>query len=187
MSPNPSKSTQRFSPELLIFLGLPVLGVIIAAVTLSRERAADVLTDDLLEARWYAEDFVLPTLTGDTLQLSDYRGQVVFVNFWETTCAGCVRELPAFEQFVSEQGAAGAAIIAVNGRESHEQVGTFLNDLGVDRLTIALDTDLAVRQAYGVVALPTTIVIDADGFIRTLKFGELTLSDLRDLARALGT
>ena len=188
---DPQPQSKRFSPIVLIFLALPILGVIIALVMLSGERNLNqaegiAVEQDFTTTGWQAADFALPALDtegGDTtIQLSDLRGRVVFVNFWATDCVPCVRELPAFEAFMQEQDENGAVILAVNGAESAETINTFLDSIDVNRsaFPIALDRDLSVRQEYGVIALPTTFVIDAEGVVRSRKLGEITLQNLRD-------
>jgi len=186
--PETNPQPKRFSPILLIFLALPLLGIIIALVMLRGERNLNGVESAAVEQSytttgWRADDFELPALNGsESIQLSDYLGRVVFVNFWATDCVPCVRELPAFEDFMREQGENGGVILAVNGGESAAAVRQFLSGINVsaDAFPIALDTDLDLRQQYGVIALPTTFVIDSEGAIRSRKLGEITLQNLRD-------
>lgn len=139
MTPQPDTKpqTKRFSPIVLIFLALPIMGVIIALVMLSGERNLNqaegiAVEQDYTTTGSQAADFALPALEGDTtIQLSDLRGRVVFVNFWATDCVPCVRELPAFEAFMQEQDENGAVILAVNGAESAETINTFLDSINV--------------------------------------------------------
>ena len=120
----PASTSQRPSPVLVIFLILPILGIIAALIMVvqnERQQNPDVI--DLpaeLERRaaalidYTAPTFAVSDLEGNPVSLDDYRGRIVFLNFWSTDCPPCVRELPAFAQFVSEQGDTGAAVLTVN-------------------------------------------------------------------------
>src|SRR5690606_23955807 len=132
-----------------------------------------------------AVDFQLTSLDGETVSASDYRGRVLFINFWATWCEPCRRELPAFETFVKSQPEDGAAIIAVNVAETTEQVQAFLEENGVDGITVLMDTDQAVADEYGIRQLPVTYVVDQNGVIRYPKYGEMTLEELEAYTEAL--
>lgn len=84
-----------------------------------------------------------------------------------------------------EQPPNGAVVLAVNGGESAETVSAFLSELGVEGIPVALDTDLSVRGQYGVIGLPTTFILDAEGVVRSRKMGEITLDNLRAYVREL--
>ena len=177
----------------LLLLVFPAIAIVAAILTVladdSSQRAvpppadapaAAVSTDDL------APQFELAALAGGTLRLADFAGRVVFVNFWATWCGPCRRELPAFAEFLAEQDTNGATIIAIDNGESAEQVQTFLDEIGVQGLPIALDPDMNTRRVYGVFNLPTTFVIAPDGTVATIKFGEITLDDLRNMTAQYG-
>jgi thiol-disulfide isomerase/thioredoxin len=111
------------------------------------------------------------------VRLSDYRGRVVFVNFWGTWCPPCVEELPEFERFASDQGDQGAVVLAVNSSETADQITSFLteNEITLDHVPVLLDSDYDVLRAFGVAdLLPTTFVIAPDGTIAWIKFGAMT-------------
>ncbi len=127
-----------------------------------------------------APDFTVTTLNGETLQLSDLRGQPVFLNFWATWCIPCRAEMPAFAAFTQEYSDE-AVILAVNAdRESADAIQAFLADLNAETVPVALDTQSEVRDLYAVAALPTTYFIDSTGNIRTVRFGEVTAADLTE-------
>ncbi|MBW4437472.1 MAG: TlpA family protein disulfide reductase [Pleurocapsa minor GSE-CHR-MK-17-07R] len=130
-------------------------------------------------------DFELPALDGELVSLSQYSGRIVFLNFWATWCEPCKRELPALEAFAAEQGDEGAAVITVNSGESLEQVQAFLEEFGVDALTVLIDGDTAVTNTYGVFQIPVTYVIDANGNVRYPHYGEITRDDMLGYMMAL--
>lgn len=123
-----------------------------------------------------APNFLLETSTGKTLRLSDLRGRPVFLNFWATWCGECRDEMPAMQRLAREHGDA-VAVVGVNVGEEATGVETFAERLGVD-YPLLLDTRKQVAATYTVPAIPTSIFVDADGVIRSVVFGELTLADM---------
>lgn len=188
------QANARPAPVLLIFLIFPLLGLVIAlAITLSSQpsQTATVVVNDL-EATifappppgWQAPDFRLATLDGEPAQLSDYRGRVVFLNFWATYCEPCVREMPAFMNFAAQQGDDGAVVLAVNIAEPADVVRAWLTDKAISGFPILLDAEGDVFDAYNIQVLPTTYVIDPAGIARDIKFGEMTPDALDDYLQA---
>ena len=129
---------------------------------------------------WQATDFTLPALSGGEIRLSDYRGRVVFLNFWETWCAPCRLEMPDFAAFLAEQGDdTTAAILTVNGGQSAERIHEFYDELGIAPLPTLLDTNGRVTALYGVLQLPQTFVLDTDGVARARVLGAMNLEEMR--------
>ena len=127
---------------------------------------------------WKAADFTLESLDGQTVALSDYVGRPVFLNFWATWCAPCRREFPAFARFMSEQTGAGPIVLTINQGDTNEQVQEFLDSLEIDDITVLMDRDFDLPDLYPSNKLPTTYVVDAAGFVRYTKYGEVTYDDL---------
>lgn len=174
------------SPVLIVFLIIPLLGIIAAVgVALANRTADNVIptplpvtppVDTMIEKP--APNFELTGLDGKAYRLSSYRGRVVFVNFWATWCEPCKRELPAFEQFTQTQAQNGAAILAVNVAEPVDTIVTYFKENNIGDLLVLLDNDLTVYEGYAVDRLPTTFVIDPTGVVRYKHYGEMTPEDL---------
>ncbi len=111
-----------------------------------------------------APDFALTTADGETVRLSELRGQPLVLNFWATWCGPCRAEMPALLR-LEEEHAGRARVIGVNQGESAETITAFANELNVD-YPLLLDPGHAINRQYGVRGLPTTLFIDADGVIR---------------------
>jgi len=109
-------------------------------------------------------DFQLPDLSGADKKLSDYRGQVVFLNFWATWCGPCRSEMPAMESVYQELKDDGFVILAVDLGEDRETVQNFADDLGLS-FPIVLDQAGEVGGAYEARSIPTTYLIGKDGNI----------------------
>src|SRR5437773_10413638 len=101
-----------------------------------------------------APDFLLPTLDGREIHLSDYRGHVVFLNFWATWCGPCKIEMPAIEKHNREFRPKGLAVVAVSSdSEGAGVTRPYRDSLGLS-LTIGHDPELLVARLYGVHSLP---------------------------------
>lgn len=181
----PTRTTP--SPILIVFLIIPLLGILAAVgLALNENNVASqplptpmpVSSGRLSLIDLPAPNFELTNLQDERIRLSNYRGRVVFVNFWATWCKPCEEELPTLQRFVEAQGDDGAVVLAVNVAESGPQVTTFFDKLGVSGLNVLLDTNLDVYTAYDLEVLPTTFVIDPSGTVRYKHLGELTEDSL---------
>jgi len=196
-TPPSGQSKRAISPLLVIFLISGVLGTAAALVMVLNEEHSSSNSQDTAQVvnpssgtrpirDWQADDFTLTALDGEEVSLSDYDGKVIFLNFWRTDCAPCVREMPAMQEFV-QNGDHNAVVLAVNQGEQADRITPFLDQIGVDALTVLLDTDLEIEQNYPVRNLPTTYVIAEDGFVSFVKIGELTVDEMYSYLDELST
>lgn len=117
-----------------------------------------------------APDFTLTDQYGVTHTLSDYRGKVVFLNFWATWCPPCRAEMPDIQALYESYGGAedsevvilAVATPGVGGEEDEAGVTAFLKENGYT-YPVAMDPTGQVLYDYGISAFPTTFMIDADG------------------------
>ena len=109
-----------------------------------------------------APEFALEDLSGRVIGLRNFRGKVVFLNFWATWCRPCRREMPAMEELHREFRDRGLEIVAVNFREGKDDIWKFLQELGVT-FTVLLDRDGKVSEQYGVWHLPVSYIINRRG------------------------
>ncbi len=109
-------------------------------------------------------DFSLKDLSRQEHNLSSYAGKLVFLNFWATWCGPCREEIPSMEELYLELQNQDFLIVAVNSQEAREQVADFVENIGMS-FPVLLDTDGRVGAAYSVRAIPTTYIIDPQGYI----------------------
>lgn len=114
--------------------------------------------------------FALPDETGKTLRLSDFRGRLVFLNFFATWCGPCREEMPAMERMHQAHRGQGLVVLAVDLQESAKSVRSFRDELKLTFPTL-LDADGVVSLKYGIRALPVSFLIGRDGFIRWRAIG----------------
>lgn len=122
------------------------------------------------DRRIAAIDFVAPALHGEAVSLEEYRGSLVFLNFWATWCPPCREEMPSMQRLSEELDDAPFEIIAVNVREPRETVDRFIEAEGYT-YPIALDGSGRVSASYAVRGIPTTYMIAPDGSVLGMLVG----------------
>lgn len=130
----------------------------------------------------------LTTISGQTIDLADLRGKMVLVNFWATTCPGCIAEMPGLVDSYRQRHAQGFELIAVAMTyDPPDQVRNYTASHQLP-FPIVLDTQGTLAQAFGDVRLtPTAILIDKQGNIVRSTVGELDFATLnRRLDAELG-
>ncbi len=130
-----------------------------------------------------APNFVLPTLDGSTLKLSDFRGKAVLLNFWATWCGPCKVEMPWFADLQKQYGKDGLVILGVAMDDSAPaKIAQFANEMGVN-YPILLGSD-KVSDDYGDVQyLPTSFYIARDGTIVDKMTGLLDRKDIEEAVK----
>jgi peroxiredoxin len=117
-------------------------------------------------------DFELKNLDGETVSLSDYRGNAVMLNFWASWCGPCRFEMPYLQEIYEDikWKAAGLVILAVNVGESAAVVENFMEANGFE-FTVLLDTTGEVATKYNVRGIPATFFLDERGIIQYSDVG----------------
>jgi cytochrome c biogenesis protein CcmG/thiol:disulfide interchange protein DsbE len=120
-----------------------------------------------------AADFTLETVDGTEVALSDYRGNVVMINFWATWCPPCRAEIPDFEAAYQARQDDGFVVLGINVEEPREAVALFAQAIGMS-YPVLLDRGGQVMKMYRAPGLPVSLFIDRDGVIRVRHVGFLT-------------
>lgn len=126
----------------------------------------------------YAPDFTTQTLDNRDITLNSLRGKVVLLNFWATWCGPCRREMPDFQRLVEKYGKDGFVVLAVNFRESPEQINKFLQEINID-LLIGLDLNGEINRQFEVNTYPVTYVLGRGGEILAKQTGVFELDALK--------
>jgi peroxiredoxin len=111
-----------------------------------------------------APTFSLSDLTGKKVQLKDYRGRLVFLNFFATWCGPCREEMPGMDRLFRAYQDKGLAMLAINMEESARTVRPFVQELKLS-FSALLDTKGSVSHEYGIRALPVSFLIGREGNI----------------------
>lgn len=136
----------------------------------------------LLSQKPAAPPMAFTALNGEKIALDSLRGKVVLVNFWATSCPGCIKEMPDLVKTWQKYHSRGLETIAVAmSYDPPEYVRQFADKNGLP-FTVALDADGSVAQAFGNVRVtPTTLVIDKQGQIIQQYVGEPDFAKLHAL------
>ena len=108
-----------------------------------------------------APGFTLPG-QNKTIQLSSYRGKVVYLDFWASWCEPCKRSFPWMNELQSLYGEDGFEIIAVNLDTSRKDAEEFLKKMPA-KFDVAFDKSGKTAQAYNLKAMPSSFLIDTKG------------------------
>ncbi|MBK8026576.1 MAG: TlpA family protein disulfide reductase [Chloroflexi bacterium] len=154
--------------QLLIVLAVSFLTVGVAILMLTATSSATT---------GETPEFTAPLLTGETVRLSDYRGEVVMLNFCATWCPPCRAEMPAIQQAYQRYHDEGFTVMAINHSEAPAQVGQFINALSL-RFPVVLDQQAQLQKAFGISGYPTSIFLDAGGSVYGTHTGMLTEAQL---------
>ncbi len=142
-----------------------------------------------------APDFVLRDLNGETRSLSDYQGQVVFLNFWATWCKPCKEEMPSMErlhQALEKEFSDGFVMLAVSIDKSADDIPAFM---AKHKLTFPVLHDRwgKVDRIYKIMGVPETYIIDQTGVLVEKVIGPRdwdaaqNIQGMLDLLRAVPT
>ncbi|MDH5507220.1 MAG: redoxin domain-containing protein [Anaerolineae bacterium] len=132
-----------------------------------------------------APDFELQQISGETVRLSDYRGQPVLVNFWATWCTPCLIEMPAIQERFTRFAPEGFVVLAVDNDEPLDRVQDFVDEVGLT-FPVLLDPGAVVQVQYQVRGYPSSYFIDPEGIIRVVHIGILTDDQLDDYLSQIG-
>ena len=161
--------------------GTSLLGAILVIFT------ASTLAASSLEGQ-VAPDFVLKSATGENLRLSEYRGDVVLINFWATWCGPCRQEMPLLDDLYGRYQRVGFNLLGVNIDEDSRRAMQMVQELGVN-FPVLFDENKEVSKLYEVEAMPVTILVDREGIVRHVHHGykpgyeEKYLTEIRSLLR----
>ena len=115
--------------------------------------------------------FAAPSLTSSaTIKLGDYRGKVVYVDFWASWCPPCRAAFPQVDKLYGKYRGQGFEVLAVNKDMQRSDALKFLESQPVS-FTLVADSDNLIAESYGVKAMPSAYLIDRKGVVRHIHRG----------------
>ena len=135
-----------------------------------------------------APDFALKSASGENLRLSEFRGEVVMINFWATWCGPCRQEMPLLDELYSRYHRVGFSLLGVNIDDDSRKAMNMISELGVS-FPVLFDDRKVVSKLYEVDAMPVTILVDREGNVRHVHQGyqpgyeQKYLDEIRSLLR----
>ena len=108
----------------------------------------------------------MPSQNCTSLELDNFKGKVVLLNFWATWCAPCKAELPSMQRLYEALRAEGVEIVAISiDRNKKERIKEYIKDYNLT-FPVLLDPGQEVRKGYYIMGLPTSYLIGADGKLK---------------------
>lgn len=112
----------------------------------------------------------LEMLDGKKFRLSDYKGNVLVLDFWASWCGPCLQTMPQVDTVAKEFAHRGVKLVGINLDEPPERVKSALERLKLE-MPVALDRNGRVAERYGATAIPQTVIIDGEGKVVRLFVG----------------
>jgi peroxiredoxin len=135
-----------------------------------------------------APDFSVPALPSGSLDLKNYRGQVVVLNLWATWCPPCVEETPSLEHFAAKMRDQGVIVLSISVDEDPKALQDFIQKYHIS-YPVGRDPDQSLAARYGTFLFPETYILDRRGLLAEKVVGATDWDDPRmqsfvlDLAR----
>jgi thiol-disulfide isomerase/thioredoxin len=117
-----------------------------------------------------APQFQLSSMAGAPVSLSQYKGQVVMINFWASWCGPCRQEMPVLEKLYAKYKPMGMTMIGVNVEPDSSLAANWLKSTPVT-FPILFDTKSEVSKLYSVPGMPSTVIVDRKGNLRWMHVG----------------
>ena len=112
------------------------------------------------------------------LDLKDYKGKLILLNFWATWCAPCKEEMPSLDLLQSHQDLVNLKIFPINvGQDNLPKSKKFFKDLKIKNLDVYFDSPVTLAKKFGLRGIPTSIIINKDGFEFARIIGSIDFND----------
>ena len=146
----------------------------LAWILVNADHAGTTTAGDISAPRegFLAPDFTLQTINGETVTLSDLRGQAVLINLWATWCPPCRAEMPAIQKLYGEYKDQGFVVLAVNMtyQDTSTAILPFIQEYALT-FPVLLEETGNVASNYELRSLPSSFFINRDGFIQEVVIG----------------
>ncbi len=151
-----------------IFVIIPALFVIILLTSCERKEEEGASTNSNIT---YAKNFSISSLDGNKkVELKNFKGKLVVINFWASWCGPCREEMPFLEKTWDIYKDRGMVFLGINVLDEEKNAKDFLHSFGISYVNLK-DSSGEVADAYSVVALPVTFFIDKEGRIIRRNYG----------------
>lgn len=146
---------------------------------------AGIAPDPCAAKQWEAGD-ALPALPAAALEgdVPAFQGKVLLIDFWASWCGPCKRSFPVLEQLHRKYGKQGLVVLGVNVGETGETMKKFLDTHPVT-FPVVRDREQQVVGSAGIVAMPSSVLVDRRGTIRFVHRGFKGLTNLPELEQEI--
>ena len=112
------------------------------------------------------------------ININDYQGNLIILNFWATWCAPCKEEMPSLDQLQKNKNLENLKIFPINvGQETVEKVTKFFKDLNIQNLDLYFDSPVTLAKKVGLRGIPTTVLLNKEGLEFARIVGSINFED----------
>ena len=112
------------------------------------------------------------------LNLNDYHGNLILLNFWATWCAPCKEEMPSLDLLQAHENLNNLKIFPINvGQDNNEKSLNFFEDLKIKNLKLYFDSPVTLAKKFGLRGIPTSILFNKEGLEFARIFGSIDFED----------
>jgi len=124
------------------------------------------------------EDVIFMDINQKNVNLDDFKGKLVILNFWATWCAPCKEEMPSLDALQSNIKLSNLKIFPINiGQEDISKSEFFFKELNIKNLNIYIDTPITLAKKFSLRGVPTTIIFNKEGKEFARIMGSIDFSD----------
>lgn len=134
-----------------------------------------------------APNFLLQTVDGKEVYLTDYKGKKVLLNFWASWCGPCKIEMPDMEKFHKDMREKGIEVVAINATASEQSPDHVKQFLQENKYTfpVLLDIQGQANATYQIMSIPTSFILDEKGIIHFKHVGPMTYENMVEYMHSL--
>ena len=129
------------------------------------------------EKKYFAGDFTLKNLDGQEVSLRQFKGKYLLINFWATWCGPCKIEMPSLEKLYRQFKSENFDMVGISNDMFGDRVVSPYVKANNITFPMLLDQRMIVSRQYGIVSLPTTVLIDPRGMLIGILQGAEDWSD----------
>lgn len=167
---------RKIIPLVLIGVGLIILGLVIAGV-LTRETLSNDISVVPSVVNFPAPELSLNDLSGNVINISDYRQRIVLINNWATWCPPCKAEMPTLLKYYKAHSDQGFMLFGIEAGDRLEDVEKFVDDYGLT-FPVLLDPNNKSLISFHNDSLPSSYVIDHAGHVVLAWTGPINMAML---------
>ena len=158
----------------------------LAAIAVAWLLATTAAAECSLEPQPANLQFTMLDMNGNSVQLADYTGNVILIDFWATWCAPCRIEIPGFIEMVETYGPQGFSVLGISIDDAPDALQAYAAEMQMNYPVLIGDGRDDVKDEYGpIIGFPTAVIIDRDGNICHRHIGFTTkdrfVADVEDL------
>ena len=167
----------RLKPFIFfVIVGIAALLLVLRKPVSAVVNVGDMAPEFTAKDEYGKDIFVIKDENGKELKLSDYRGSVVFLNFWYTTCVPCRQEMPDMEAMNKAFKDRKFKMIPISVDTNFEDVKQFYQDFKLTSMPMFLDPGKQIATRYNIYKFPETYIIDGNGIVLKHYIGGMSWS-----------